>query len=101
MEKNLTALGFMSGTSGDGIDASLIKSDGENEIHFVGNQFLPYPDKIKIKIRSLKEKINLTIDLEKKIQQEEKYTYIYIEKNIYIYIDFDIYIYRKEYIYNI
>ena len=65
MNDLITSIGLMSGTSCDGIDASIIKSDGENEVHFIGNQFLPYDEKIKFKIRSLKEKINLIIDLEK------------------------------------
>ena len=65
MNDLITSIGLMSGTSCDGIDASIIKSDGENELHLIGNQFLPYDEKIKLKIRSLKEKINLTIDLEK------------------------------------
>jgi len=65
MNDLITSIGLMSGTSCDGIDASIIKSDGENEVHFIGNQFLPYDEKIKLKIRSLKEKINLIIDLEK------------------------------------
>jgi anhydro-N-acetylmuramic acid kinase len=65
MNDLITSIGLMSGTSCDGIDASLIKSDGENEVHFKGNQFLPYDEKIKLKIRNLKEKINSIIDLEK------------------------------------
>ena len=32
MEKNLLALGFMSGTSGDGVDSSVISSDGKDSI---------------------------------------------------------------------
>ena len=59
MNDLITSIGLMSGTSCDGIDASIIKSDGENELHLIGNQFLPYDEKIKLKIRSLKEKINL------------------------------------------
>ena len=65
MNDLITSIGLMSGTSSDGIDASIIKSDGKKEVHFVGNQFLPYDEKIKLRIRALKEKINLTIDLEK------------------------------------
>ena len=65
MNNLITSIGLMSGTSSDGIDASIIKSDGENEIHFIGNQFLPYDEKVKYKIRHLKEKINLITDLEK------------------------------------
>ena len=33
MEKNLSALGFMSGTSGDGVDSSIISSNGQNNIN--------------------------------------------------------------------
>ena len=33
MDNSFIALGLMSGTSLDGIDASIIKSDGENKIH--------------------------------------------------------------------
>ena len=65
MNDLITSIGLMSGTSCDGIDASIIKSDGENEVHFLGSQFLPYNEKIKLKIRNLKEKINLISDLKK------------------------------------
>jgi anhydro-N-acetylmuramic acid kinase len=65
MDDLITSIGLMSGTSSDGIDASIIKSDGEKKVHFIGNQFLPYDEKTKLKIRALKEKINLTIDLKK------------------------------------
>jgi anhydro-N-acetylmuramic acid kinase len=75
MKNLITSIGLMSGTSCDGIDASIIKSDGENEVHFVGNHFLPYEEKVKSKIRNLKEKINLILDLKKntlKIDNLEK-----------------------------
>ena len=65
MNNLITSIGLMSGTSCDGIDASIIKSDGKYKFHFIGNQFLPYDDKLKLKIISLKEKINLNADLEK------------------------------------
>ena len=65
MNDLITSIGLMSGTSCDGIDASIIRSDGENEVYLLGNQFLPYDEKTKLKIISLKERINLIIDLEK------------------------------------
>ena len=34
MKKNWISLGLMSGTSGDGVDASLIKTNGLNEYKF-------------------------------------------------------------------
>jgi anhydro-N-acetylmuramic acid kinase len=65
MNDLITCIGLMSGSSCDGIDASIIKSDGENQVYFKGNHFLAYDDKIKLRIRSLKEKTNLIIDLNK------------------------------------
>ena len=43
MTKEYTALGLMSGTSGDGVDASIIRSDGENkyEVIFFYNVYGP------------------------------------------------------------
>ena len=63
MKNLITSIGLMSGTSSDGIDASIIKSNGENEVHFQGNLFLPYEEKMRHKIRDLKEKINSILDL--------------------------------------
>ena len=39
MDKIINALGLMSGTSMDGIDASLIRSDGEKNIDIIGNLY--------------------------------------------------------------
>ena len=65
MKNLITSIGLMSGTSSDGVDASIIKSDGEKEVYFIGNHFLPYEEKLKTKIRNLKEKINLIVDIKK------------------------------------
>jgi anhydro-N-acetylmuramic acid kinase len=65
MNNLITSIGLMSGTSCDGIDSSIIKSDGEAKVDFNGNLFIPYEKKIKLRITSLKEKINLITDLEK------------------------------------
>ena len=43
MDNSLFALGLMSGTSMDGIDASIIKSDGENYLDIIDNKYLSYP----------------------------------------------------------
>ena len=64
MNDLITSIGLMSGTSCDGIDASIIKSDGNNEVHFVGDHFMPYEKDTKFKIINLKERINLVVDLE-------------------------------------
>ena len=65
MEKIYTALGFMSGTSGDGIDASIIKSDGKNDYTVLANRFYRYPSSTVSKIHKLKEKIKTSFDLNK------------------------------------
>ena len=38
MSKEYTSLGLMSGTSGDGVDASIIKSDGISKYEVILNQ---------------------------------------------------------------
>ena len=40
MEKNLSALGFMSGTSGDGVDSSVVSSNGKDGIIIKFNRWL-------------------------------------------------------------
>ena len=57
MEKNISALGFMSGTSGDGVDTSVISSNGKDNINIKYNRFDPYPIKLSNKIHRLKENI--------------------------------------------
>ena len=45
MEKIFTALGLMSGTSGDGVDASVISSDGFGDYNEVINKYYKYDQK--------------------------------------------------------
>ena len=82
MKKTITAIGLMSGTSSDGIDASIIKSDGEDTLDLIGNLFFPYGEKTRIEISKLKEKINKVSDLEANrkeiIYLEEKITFLHI-----------------------
>ena len=47
MDKNIVALGLMSGTSMDGIDASIIRSDGDEYIDIIGNLYLKYDPELK------------------------------------------------------
>ena len=45
MDNIITSLGLMSGTSMDGIDASIIKSDGASHLKIIADDFLEYkPD---------------------------------------------------------
>ena len=64
MEKIYTSLGLMSGTSMDGIDASIIKSNGEDKYESVFDQYFKYDDKIYRKLVDIRNKINSSQDLE-------------------------------------
>ena len=64
MSKNYYSLGLMSGTSGDGVDASLINSDGDSSYKVEINKYFEYENNFSQKIHSLKDKINTVTDLE-------------------------------------
>ncbi len=64
MSKNYYSLGLMSGTSGDGVDASLINSDGDTNYKVEINKYFEYENNFSQKIHSLKDKINTVTDLE-------------------------------------
>ena len=64
MSKNYFSLGLMSGTSGDGVDASLINSDGDTNYKEEINKYFKYENNFSQKIHSLKDKINTVADLE-------------------------------------
>ena len=63
MSKNYYSLGLMSGTSGDGVDASLISSDGDTNYNVEINKYFEYENNLSQKIHSLKDKINTVTDL--------------------------------------
>ena len=64
MEKIYTSLGLMSGTSMDGIDASIIKSNGEDKYETVFDQYFKYDEEIYRELVNIRRKINSTADLE-------------------------------------
>ena len=55
----------MSGTSGDGVDASLINSDGEGYYKVLINKYFEYSDEISRNIYRLKKNINRIDDVKK------------------------------------
>ncbi len=71
MKKKYICLGLMSGTSGDGVDASVIETDGNlhpNKMNYfkeIENQYYPYEISIHNKIHDLNKKVNNTKDLKK------------------------------------
>ena len=65
MEKIFTALGLMSGTSGDGVDASIVCSDGITQYSEILSQYFKYDQKIYDDIHSIRDKILKREDLEK------------------------------------
>ena len=64
MEKIYTSLGLMSGTSMDGIDASIIKSNGEDKYEVVFDQYFKYDEEIYRELVDIRNKINSSEDLE-------------------------------------
>ena len=64
MEKNYTALGLMSGTSMDGVDASIINSDGNREYHVKLDKYFEYGEKLRQKLINIRAKILIFDDLE-------------------------------------
>ena len=73
--KSYCSLGLMSGTSADGVDASIIQSDGDTGYKVILEKYFKYGQNIYENIHNLKEKISNSKDLRnlsKKIQPLEK-----------------------------
>ena len=66
--KEFYALGIMSGTSTDGLDFSLIKSDGKEKIKIIQNKYYKFNNKLKIKILNGIEEIK---QLTKNVKENE------------------------------
>ena len=68
MENSFVALGLMSGTSLDGIDASIIKSDGEEYLEIIDNIYISYPREFKKKLSSFIQSVDNKSDIKKNIK---------------------------------
>jgi len=65
MEKIYSSLGLMSGTSMDGIDASIIKSNGVEKYETVFDQYFEYDEEIYRELIDIRDKINSSNNLKK------------------------------------
>ena len=72
MGKIYTALGLMSGTSMDGVDASIIKTDGNRKYYVILDRYFKYPKYIHKNLISLRDKIKNFKDLKKYKKQIKK-----------------------------
>jgi len=80
MGKIYTALGLMSGTSMDGVDASIIKTDGKSHYKAILDRYFEYPKNIYKNLTTLRDKINSSKDLKKHKKQIKS-----VEKEITIF----------------
>ena len=68
MGKIYTSLGLMSGTSMDGIDLSIIRSNGENEYEAVFDKYFEYDKGLYQDLTNLRAKINSSKDLKFQVE---------------------------------
>ena len=69
MNKSYYSLGLMSGTSMDGIDASIIQSDGKTKYKVILNRFFKYSGENYNNLISLRNNIKNVHDLKKHQKQ--------------------------------
>ena len=85
MKKKLfNSLGIMSGTSIDGLDLSVIQTDGDEIFYNINDLYFEFPLELRQKLRNLKEKINNLEDLKnfnnEIVNVEREYTIFSIKK---------------------
>ena len=79
MKKKLfSAMGLMSGTSMDGVDLSIIKSDGHNEISFIFDEYFEYDSGLYKQLVTTRDMVLNASDLVK-YSKELKFLFIVSE----------------------
>ena len=63
MNKSYYSLGLMSGTSMDGVDASVIQSDGKSKYKAIKDKYFEYPNNIYKNLTTLRDQIKSSKDL--------------------------------------
>tara|TARA_B100001250_G_scaffold384468_1_gene379329 strand:- start:33 stop:1124 length:1092 start_codon:yes stop_codon:yes gene_type:complete len=85
MKKSYYSLGLMSGTSMDGVDASIIKTDGKTRYSAILDKYYEYPIDIYNNLLKLRAKIKTSKDLkkyDKQIKLAEKEITIFHAKSV-------------------
>ena len=71
MSKSYYSLGLMSGTSMDGVDASIIQSNGKSKYKAILDKYFEYPKDIYLDLTTLRDKIKTSKDL-KRLEKQTK-----------------------------
>jgi anhydro-N-acetylmuramic acid kinase len=80
-KKIFTSLGLMSGTSMDGVDLSIIQSDGINEFELILNEYCEFDENLFLKLLELRDKLYTSKDLVKNFKNV-----IEVERNFTLFI---------------
>ena len=80
-KKIFTAMGLMSGTSMDGVDLSIIRSDGHDYIEQINDKYCEFTDDLYKDLILLRDKIVNSGDLKKKLEEIDR-----IEKKFTLYV---------------
>ena len=86
MNKQYTCLGLMSGTSGDGVVASIVSSDGQDNCTILKENYYEYSKDLFSQFHNLKKKINALKDLDiysNEIKDLENKITIFHAKTVY------------------